>query len=165
MDYSAQFRSCLETLDVVGIRRLWAHVSPHLPAPASDAEALVTLHAARTMAESIPFKMRAYSHRWLTDNGYSSQLPDHLKPAAEREYPKIASAVGVSVNSSMEEMRPVAKFIESEISAAIAESYEDGVVDPELVRSRMKEARDGAVRYAFGRFSSRPPITAGIIIE
>lgn len=161
-NYADDFRRCLEQVDTAGIRRLWQHVSPHLPQPATDAEALVSIHAARTASEAITFKMRAYSHRWLTDNGYPSLMPDHLKPGAEREYPKIASAVGISVNSSMAEMKPVAKFIESEISAAIAESYDDGITDPTAVKARMVEARTSALRYAFGRFSSEPPIKAAI---
>jgi hypothetical protein len=35
-------RQCMEDLDVAGVRRLWSEVSPHLPQPTDDADALAT---------------------------------------------------------------------------------------------------------------------------
>src|SRR5262249_47481856 len=74
--HAAEFRRCLEQLDVAGIRKLWRHVSPNMPQPKNDAEALISLHSARTQSEAMPIKLRAWSHRWLLDNGLPSQLPD-----------------------------------------------------------------------------------------
>jgi hypothetical protein len=73
----------------------------------SDAEALVTLHHARTQAESIALKLRAWSHRWLLEHGYPSGLPDHLKPSAERIYPRVVEGVGISVNFRSPILQPI----------------------------------------------------------
>jgi hypothetical protein len=69
MDVGAAMRQCMEELDVDGIRRLWAEVSPHLPQPRDDADALATCHLARTATRSMPFPLRAYSHQWLLERG------------------------------------------------------------------------------------------------
>lgn len=135
------FRQALEECDVALVRKLWAHVSPHLPQPKTDHEALITIHVARTAASTIAFKLRAYSHRWLIDNGYPSQLPDELKPKAERIYPSIADAVGVSVRAGSPERKPLAEAVEKAMSDAVAESYADGKRDPLIVKERMREAR------------------------
>lgn len=142
-DYSAAFRQCLVDLDVSLGRKLWRHVSPHLSQPANDAEMLATLHMARTATEGIDARLRFYSHRWMLDLGYPSQLPDRLKPSAERMYPRVVDAVGVSVNSKY----PVVKAeIGSAMSNAVLETYADGVQDPVIVRSRMLEARERSRR-------------------
>lgn len=94
--YAGDFQRCLAECDVAGIRRLWRHVQPNLPQPGSDFEALATIHRARTETRSLSLQLRAYSHRWLLDNGLPSGLPDDLKPAAERRYPKIAEGVGLA---------------------------------------------------------------------
>lgn len=137
--HAAEMRRCLESLDVVGVRRLWAHIAPHLAgAGMGDAEVLVSLHHARTQSESMSLKLRAYSHRWLVDNGYPSGLPDPLKPRAERLYPRIADAVGISVNSKYEQ-------VQREISGAMIDVVENCYADrktaPEYVRPRMLDAR------------------------
>lgn len=76
LQHAAEFRRCLEQLDVPGIRKLWAHVSPHLAQPKTDLEALTTLHIARTQAESLPLRLRQYSYKWLRerDVGFLSLL-------------------------------------------------------------------------------------------
>jgi hypothetical protein len=150
VDHASEFRRCLEVVDIDGIRKLWAHVSPHLPQPQSDAEALVTIHQARTQAKSVAFNLRAYSHRWLTDNGYPSGLPDDLKPSAERVYPKIVEAVGISVNFRTLEFRPVANLVRGAMSDAVMESFADRVVDPVKVSAHMAEAKRTAVRKLLG---------------
>lgn len=162
MKHSNELRLCLERLDIHGLRALWKSAAPHLPQVESDADALICAHAARTSANSIPLKMRAYSHRWLCERNIPSQLPDHLKQSAERLYPRIADSVGVSVNATMPELKPIAAYIQDRISDAVAESYADGVKEPALVTLRMQEARVKARAYVFGRFTAEPPIAARI---
>lgn len=146
------FRRCLEELDVEGIRSLWAEHSPHLSQPSVE-EALVSLHMARTAAEGIEFKHRAYSHRWLTERGYSSQLPDHLKQSAERVYPHVAAAVGISFNFQMKELKPAAELIRTEMEKAVLEADADGrLLDSEYVSQRMNEARDREYKALFGKW-------------
>lgn len=110
-----------------------------MPVPETRFDALVALHLARTTARSIPIRLRAYSHRWLLDRNYPSQLPDRLKPRAERLYPQAIGAVGISVNSKY----PVVQAaIQNAMSNAVLEAYADGHQDdPEVVKARMQEAR------------------------
>src|ERR1044072_6980895 len=96
--YADALRRCLEECDVAGIRALWAQIPPGMPQPHTDAEALATIHRARTEANSIALRLRAYSHRWLEDRGLPSGLPDELRPRAERMYPRVVDGVGISVN-------------------------------------------------------------------
>lgn len=79
-NYADDFRACLIDLDVSRVRKLWAHVSPHLTQPADDYETLFTLHMARTEAQSVPLSLRQYSHRWLAERGFGSHLEPHLQP-------------------------------------------------------------------------------------
>jgi hypothetical protein len=152
VQHSAQLRRCLESADVAGCRRLWAAISPHLPQPKTAAEALIILHHARTQSESIALKLRAWSHRWLLDHGYPSGLPDRLKPSAERLYPRIAKAVGVSVNARSEIMRPVALMIRDAMNVAVLEAFDDGRGDnAEFVKARMAEARSTVQQKLLGR--------------
>lgn len=151
MDIAAEFRRCLIDLDAPGIRKLWAHVSPHLPAPASDGEAVTALHIARTASESVPFKLRAYSHRWLSERGLPSQLPDRLKPKAERLYPRVVSAVGISVNFSAAILKPAALAVRGAMEAAVEDAYAEGRTEPAFVSQRMTEARQKEMQKLFGR--------------
>jgi len=139
MQASAEVRRCLIELDIEGIVRAWGQLQPNLPVPATRGEVLIALHMARTSANTVPLKLRAYSHRFLIDQGFPSQLPDRLKPSAEKLYPRSESAVGISVNSKY----PVVKLaIQSAMEYAVLEAYADGHSDePEIVRQRMLEAR------------------------
>jgi len=140
--HEAEMRRCLEALDVEGARRLWHHLAPHM-AGCGNAEALASLHMARTQAESIAFRLRAYSHRWLTDNGYPSGLPDEMKPKAERIYPTIVTTVGISVISKYPQ---VSGEIGDAMRDVVENCYADGKEDPEYIRPRMLEARQIARR-------------------
>lgn len=135
------FRECLLDLDVKKARRVWNATFPDSIPPGDDKTMLATLHMARTTAESLPLKYRAWSHCWLKDNGLPSQLPDHLKPSAERMYPREVSSVGVAVMSSLGIKNERAKHIEKAMSDAVAECYADGVTDVDVIKNRMKEAR------------------------
>jgi hypothetical protein len=149
--HSAEFRRCLEQLDVAGVRRLWRHMSPHLPQPANDAEALVTLHHARTQTESIAIRLRAWSHRWLLDHGYPSGLPDHMKPSAERIYPRVVEGVGISVNFRSPILQPITGLVRGAMEDAVSEAYADKKTEPSFVRARMQQAKATTIRKLVGR--------------
>lgn len=159
MQYAAQFRRSLEAMDIAGVRAIWDHVSP-VPAPASDSDMLAAMHAARTAAESVAFSLRAYSHRWLCDRCLPSLLPDHLKPRAERIYPKVVEAVGISVNYKSPHLAPAADFIRGEMELSVLESFDDKVRDPVEVRARMFAAKLRAEKAAFGSFYRAPAVIA-----
>lgn len=158
MSHAAAFRDALEAGDVAGLRALHAHVAPHLPAPKDDAEAQVTLHMARTASSAISLKARAWSHRWLTERGLPSQLPDRLKPSAEQICPRKVGAVGISVNFGSGDLAPAGKLIRGAMEDAVNEAYADRRTDPVFVSRRMAEARTREARALFGRWG---PAKAG----
>jgi hypothetical protein len=146
------FRRSLETLDTAEGFRLWAHAFPHLPPPENDDGMLTMMHLARTQSESLPFKLRAYSHQWLCERDLPSQLPDHLKPSAERIYPRVAHAVGISYNFRDEALKPAADMIRGAMEGAVMDADADGkLTDSPFVKARMYEARDKERRALFGR--------------
>jgi hypothetical protein len=137
----AEFRRCLIDLDVLAIRKLWSHVAPGLPQPQTNDEALITLHHARTQAQSIRDRLRCYSHAWLCERGLPSGLPDRLKAKADRLYPRRVEAVGIAVQSLSAAGAERARAIERAMSTAVAECYADGERDPEIIKARMAAAR------------------------
>jgi hypothetical protein len=143
MNHDAEFRRCLVELDVIGICDLWFHVSPNLPQPKNNDETLITLHHARTQAQSISDNLRCYSHAWLLERGLPSGLPDRLRAKADRLYPRQVEAVGVAVKS-MSGDQERARAVERAMSDAVAECYADGERDPEIIKARMAEARRAA---------------------
>ena len=144
--HAAEFRRCLVDGDVAALRALWAHAFPHLEQPGDDEQARTMLHRARTEARSVPFKLRAYSHRWLEDNARASGLPDELKPKAQRMYPRIVSAVGIACMTTSPHRYEQAKAVERAMSDAVAEAYADGKTDPVFVSKRMSDARERVLR-------------------
>jgi len=151
MGHAAEFRRCLEQVDAAGIRKLWRHVSPHLQQPKDDFEATVAIHHARTQTETIALKLRAWSHRWLTDHGYPSGLPDRMKPSAERLYPRVVEAVGISVNFRSPVLQPITPLVRGAMEDAVAEAYADKRTEPSFVRARMQEAKERTVRRLVGK--------------
>lgn len=151
MQHSAELHRCLVDCDVVAIRKLWQHVAPHLPQSEDNADTLVSIHIARTQLGTIPFKLRAYSHRWLIDQGFPSGLPDELRPKAERIYPCIAEGVGISVNARSALFRPIAKLVCASAVEAVMECYADKRTEPEFVKARMHEARTATIRKLLGQ--------------
>lgn len=151
-DYAAEFHRCIEECDVAGIRRLWLHVAPRCPQPKSDAEALRTLHMSRTRLETMPLNLRAYSHRWLLDQGLPSQLPDELKPVAERLYPKVVEAVGISVNFKSEALAPLVQPVQSVMEVVANEAHADPKLwaDQPRVRRLMMDAKARELKKLVG---------------
>jgi hypothetical protein len=139
--HSAAFRRCLIELDVIGLCGLWFQVAPGAPQPKNNDEALITLHYARTQAESIPDKLRCYSHAWLSERGMPSGLPGRLKPKAARLYPHKVEAVGVAVKARTAASEPIARAMEKAMSDAVAACYANGERDPEVIAARMAAAR------------------------
>lgn len=144
------FRNLLERGDVEGLRAFWRQSSPHLPQPETREQAEIVMHRARTEAESVPLKKRAYSHRWLCDRGLPSGLPDELKPRAERIYPRVVEAVGISVNARSEMLKPLARQVERAMADAVEEAYADGRTDPGFIKTRMAEVKDRTWRELMG---------------
>jgi hypothetical protein len=142
------FRAALEAGDVRKCSRMWAAFNPHLPQP-EDPEA--AMHMARTVSETISFEARAYSHRWLSERDLPSQLPDRLKPSAERLYPRVAEGVGISVNCRNPWLKPAMIEVRGAMEAVVSDCYANGDKDPAIVRPRMFEARDKTMRSLFGR--------------
>jgi hypothetical protein len=148
--HSAEMRRCLAEVDVTGMRKLWHHIAPRAPAPATDAEALMVLHHARTRAATIPLKLRAYSHYWLIERGLRSDLPDKYKAQAAREYPWIADSVGIAVSSRWQEVKLA---IRGAMEGAVSDCYADGNRDPVIVKPRMMEMREYMRKKLFGPIS------------
>jgi hypothetical protein len=149
MAYSEEMLRCILDCDAAGAMRLWRHVNPTMPQPKNEKEAVVQIHIARTQMESVPFLLRAYSHRFLIDNGYPSFLPDVLKPKAERVYPKIVTAVGISVNMPAI-MAPVAAEVEKAMSDAVADAYAENRTESNFLRKRMMSARQKTIKKFLG---------------
>lgn len=141
-------RQCLIELDARRARTIWHVIAPHLPRCDSDADMLTTLHVMRT-AEShltrwFPRHLRFYSHRWLLDQGLPSLLPDHLKPSAERMYPKKMRVLGYAPAGAAGE--EACAMIGAAMFTKFAELEADGTTDkaraePEIQRARFKERR------------------------
>lgn len=146
------FREALESANVPLVRKLAAHLFPHLPPPKSDAEAEIVMHIARTAGDNIMHKCRAYSHAWLMERGLPSQLPQHMRKKAEQMYPITVKSVGISVKGSSELGRQVAPLIRGAMEDAVIETYADGYADqPQIVKSRMLEKRSEAVKKLLGK--------------
>jgi hypothetical protein len=147
---SAAFRLALEERDIPALQRLWAGSNPHLP-QLTHAQAEVAMHRARTEAESLNIRHRAYSHWWLLERGLPSGLPDRLKPSADRLYPQWAEAVGVSVNFKSEILQPASPIVRGAMCDAIEDVYADNPSPPvPLVKSRMAEAKKTTIKSLFG---------------
>lgn len=151
----ADFRRCLESGDVDGLRAAWAAVMPELPQPETREQAEIVMHRARTEAECLPLRARAYSHRWLTERLLPSGLPDHLKPGAERLYPRVVDAVGVSINFRSRLLKPASRIVERSMCDAVEDAYAAGRKEPAFVKARMTEARDRTIKALFGRLPGK----------
>lgn len=149
-DHRAEFRRCMDDLDVGQARKLWAHVFGHLPQPRTDHDVLIMLHRARTESPLVHNTKRYYSHRWLLDHGLPSALPDPLRPLAERLYPRVVTAVGISLNTSSAWLKPALPLVQRAMERSVLETMGDGVTDPVVIKRRMFEAKDKEQTKLFG---------------
>jgi hypothetical protein len=141
MQHANEMLRCLMDCDVEQLRKLDRHLMSQF-AQHTDAELLTTIHLARTVCNSIPFRQRAYSHRWLLERHYPSQLPDALKPKAERIYPRIVGCVGIASHSSPGRKGAFNRAVEQVMADAVLETYADGHAnEPQIVKARMMEKR------------------------
>lgn len=132
----AGWRECLENGDASGLMRLWKHFAPGMPQPASIGEATQAMHYARTACAALKPKDRVYSHEWLEERGLPSALPAELLP----ERPVAVGGVGIAVKSSSYPALAVA--VQSAMSDAVLEMYEDGITEPVAVKAHMMRARE-----------------------
>lgn len=148
-----EFRAAVEAGDVKQLQRIAAVQEPHLP-QMTDAQAERVMHDARTRAKSIPFRLRAWSHRWLVERGFDSGLPDHLRPKAEQVHPTPAYAVGIALGSSNPLLRAAMVEIRPKMEAAVLEAEADGkLLDADYVRARLLETKHQSMMALFGRLS------------
>lgn len=151
MNVAGEMQKCMVTLDVERARELWRIVFSHLPPINSDEEMLRTLHLARTQSEPLAARLRYYSHQWLLERGLPSALPDDLRPSAEKMYPSVTRAVGISVNSGSELFKPIVTLVRGAMEQSVLETFADGhAKDDEVVRRRMMEAKRTTVRKLLG---------------
>lgn len=143
MRYSDEARRILIECDIPAAREFWAAVQTKFPQPIDDHETLIMIHSARTQAATIPLRLRVYSHHWLIERGLPSALPDYLKPVAERMYPRIVDAVGISVNVGSSH-REFGEYVRTEMESAVLDAINSGVTDPDEVRRLMMLARADA---------------------
>jgi hypothetical protein len=136
----ADFRKCLERLDVRAVRAAWAHYFPGLPQPKMDVQVEMVLHYARTAAASIVVAKRVYSHQWLTERSFPSGLPDELRPPEQKSV--IVSAVGIAVKARDPRNAERARAVQTAMSNAVLECYDSGVQDPVVITRAMQAARD-----------------------
>ena len=128
MEHSAELSRCLRALDVPAARRLWAHVAPHLPQPATDEEALIVMHAARVEMTDLDALAREYSEAWL----------------AERTRRRDAWGVVIAVIAPARR-KTEAREIEAAMSEAVTSAIQAGVdlaTEPDEIRRRMMLARE-----------------------
>lgn len=144
------FRNLLEEGNVKEIVNMWSSLFPHMPKPKNLEEAEISMHVARTSANSISTRARAYSHKWLIERELPSHLPDHLKPSAERLYPINIPCVGISVNTRNEYIRPGLHEVRKAMEYSVEEAYHEGKTEPVFVRARMEEAKHKAYKALFG---------------
>lgn len=145
-----EFGRLLDDGDVDGLCAAWAQVAPHLPQPTTRAQAEIIMHRARTEAASVMFAKRAWSHRWLTERGLPSGLPDTLKPRAERMYPRVVDAVGIACKTRSAALAPAAVLIRGAMETAVQHCYADGRTEPGFVRAQMMQARQAETQRLFG---------------
>lgn len=127
-----------------------------MPQPKPE-HAEAAMHMARTGADTIAFKHRAYSHNWLKERGLPSQLPDWLKPSADRLYPTVVEGVGISVNSRNPFLQPAMLEVQGAMENVVADMYANGDTDPVKVKKRMLEARESVMSSLFGNLGKRGP--------
>jgi len=128
MRHAAEFRRCLQELDVQAARKLWREVHADWPQPENDYEMAVMLHMARVQAKCITARGKRYSRRWLQ----------------EREVGIIALGVGVAIKAPPHRARR-ALAIREAMEDAVDRSHRAGIhldYEADEVRRRIIAARD-----------------------
>jgi hypothetical protein len=124
-----------------------------MPQPKTKKDTLATLHVCRTVNEKADFKLRAYSHAWLIERSLPSQLPDHLKPRAERLYPRIVTAAAYSINFRSPFLKPIKPLVLQAIDARMNELWADNknkAPDSQLVLKEICDTKNNMMRKLIG---------------
>jgi hypothetical protein len=155
--HHAEMQRCILELDAVAVQKLWRHIAPHMSQPQSDEEALAGLHMARTGLAAAPFPARAYSHSWLMERGLPSQLPDRLKPRAERLYPWIVTAAAFSINFRSKFLRPIESLVTGAISKRMCELWAEHkkAPDAQLVLKEICDTKNATIKKLVGAIASK----------
>lgn len=151
--HAQEFRRALEALDIPKLKAMWGVMAPHLPQPKTDDDALIQAHYARTLADSIPAKLRCYSHCWLVERSFPSGLPQLMRAKAEQMFPRVAEAVMISLGTRSEIGRAIRPFVMKAMTDAVEDCYANGDRDPSIVRPRILEARKTTIRKLLGSAS------------
>jgi len=148
-----EFRGLLERGDAQALVSAWGQMFPGMPKPESLEHAEIAMHMARTGASTVTFRARAWSHAWLLERSLPSQLPDELKPRAQRLHPVIVDAVVVGKPTMPKWLEPVAVEMQGAMIYAVEDCYANGDKEPEIVRGRMQEARETTQRKLLGNLN------------
>jgi len=155
MGAQEEFRAALVDGDFRKLARISHITEPHLPR-VTDAEAEVIMHRATTEARSVPLKLRAYSHRWLSERCIPSGLPMNLRPKAERMVPQIQLGVGLAVKTTNAELRGAAILIRGAMEDAVLDAEAEGRLgDSGFVKARIDEARLRERKALFGNIGTK----------
>ena len=141
---------CILELDITGAERLWQYIAPHMPQPKSTDETLATLHMARTATEKAHWRLRCYSHSWLCERSLPSQLPDHLKPRAERIYPWIVRAAAFTFNTRSPYLKPLKPLVLKAIDERMNELWADKRNDDATVLKEIDETKKRTIKKYIG---------------
>lgn len=135
----AEFSAALAAGDIERCRQLWAGAFPQMPQPKDD-EAELVMHTARTASKSVRLEKRLYSHAWLNERGFRSELPDQLRP--DPLMPRIVPAVMVSINTAskrldrIEECAEIERVMSEAVGNAMADCLDDKAVSKVMWAAR-----------------------------
>ncbi len=124
---------------------------PGAPLPKTPEQAEIILHRIRAETESVSLAQRLRSHAWLTERGFPSGLPDHLRPKPEQIHPRVVKAVGIAVRMPAA-FREVGVAVERAMADAVGVLAADGadLEDRALVHGYMFEARERTLKQLIG---------------
>jgi hypothetical protein len=99
------------------------------------------------MLDTMPIAHREYSHRWLTERGLRSSLPNEMRAKAERVEPRVVEGVGIMVAASSPELEPAARLVRGAMEHVVLDAYADSnSPNPTRLHERMMDARRRELR-------------------
>lgn len=133
-------------------RKFWAEKRPDMPQPATDEEAEIAMHQARTMA-FIPTTLRLWSHRWLEERGLPSMLPPELVSKAMGLEVVDAPTVGISVMALESRLQPACDVIRTAMEGSVKDMLRanNSLPSEDVVRRRLRETYEREADRLFGR--------------
>ena len=149
----SEFSQLLEDGNPHVLVAAWGKLFPGMPGPETVEAAEIQMHMARTAAESVRFRYRAYSHAWLLERGLPSQLPEEMRLPAERIHPVVVEAVIVGKPKMPEWLAPVADEVHKAMIIAVEDCYANGDRDPTVVQVQMDAAAKAAQARMLGKLT------------